>query len=86
MTEALDDFELAFEAQKIGWSGGQPTADQARAAAGRTARQAPVVTVEEVGASLPLPRPRDMTQIARAPGFAEIQAELWEMFHDEIIV
>ena len=35
---------------------------------------------------VPLPRPRDITQITRAPGFAEIQAELWEMFHDEIIV
>jgi NitT/TauT family transport system ATP-binding protein len=35
---------------------------------------------------VPLQRPRDITQVARIPGFAEAYAELWEMFHDEILV
>lgn len=32
LTEAVDDFELAFEAQKLGWAGAIPKPEQARAA------------------------------------------------------
>lgn len=34
LTEALDEFELAFETQKPGWSNGQPTVEEARTALG----------------------------------------------------
>ena len=33
-----------------------------------------------------LERPRNITQVARIPGFAEAYGRLWELFHEEISI
>lgn len=53
LTQAMDDFELAFEAQKIGWADGKPSVEQTRAAlelAQRFVRQANEIVQNETKA------------------------------------
>lgn len=52
LTEALDDFELAFQSRRLDWAGGKPTLEQARAALEQTQkflRQANGIVHDETG-------------------------------------